>query len=124
MAHKDNNKNGEKWLDKADALKLETFQNSLTIFRDLNGEFPLQYIIALIEISRHEGLSLTDLSKKTNLTLSTLSRIVGALSDYRANGEPYHLVDLRVSATSRRTKEIFLTDKGKTLITTLLEKLS
>ena len=68
MAHKDNNKNGEKWLDKADALKLETFQNSLTIFRDLNGEFPLQYIIALIEISRHEGLSLTDLSKKTNFS--------------------------------------------------------
>lgn len=88
----------------------------LKVFLKINGEFPLHYMIALIEIAQNEGMSLTELAKKTNLTLSTVSRIVGALSDYRANGKPYELVDLRISKTERRRKELYLTVKGRTLI--------
>ncbi len=95
---------------------LENCLSYLKVFLNVNGEFPLHYMVALIEISKNEGMSLTELAKKTHLTLSTVSRIVGALSDYRANGKPYELVDLRLSKTERRRKELHLTTKGRTLI--------
>lgn len=102
---------------------LNTCLSYLKVFRNVNGEFPLHYMIALIEIANNEGMSLTELAKKTNLTLSTVSRIVGALSDYRANGKPYELVDLRISKTERRRKELHLTTKGRSLLKRL-EKIS
>lgn len=73
-------------------------------------------MICLAEIARDEGLSLTTLAERTSLSLSTISRIVGALSDYRQNGQPFGLVDIRISPTERRRKELFLTSKGKTIL--------
>jgi DNA-binding MarR family transcriptional regulator len=79
----------------------------------IDSEFPIQYAICLSEISLNEGCSLTTLAEKTGLSLSTVSRIVGALSDFRQNGEPYGLVELKVSPEERRRKEIYLTAKGR-----------
>lgn len=92
------------------------FLNVLQMLRDIDGEFPLQYSICLAEISMNEGMSLTDLSKKIGLGLSTVSRIVGALSNYRQNGNPYGLVEIKISAVERRRKELYLTDKGRQLL--------
>ncbi|MFK7840249.1 MAG: helix-turn-helix domain-containing protein [Bdellovibrionales bacterium] len=44
--------------------------------------------MCLGEITLDEGLSVTQLSNRTGLALSTVSRIVGALSQYRQMGEP------------------------------------
>ncbi len=79
----------------------------------IDSEFPIQYAICLSEISLNEGCSLTTLAEKTGLSLSTISRIVGALSDFRQNGEPYGLIELKVSPEERRRKEIYLTAKGR-----------
>ncbi len=93
-----------------------TFLNMLQMLREIDGEFPLQYGICLAQIAMDEGMSLTALSKKTNLGLSTVSRIVGALSKYRQNGNPYGLVELKVSPEERRRKELYLSDKGRELM--------
>tara|TARA_R110002126_G_scaffold13118_3_gene56758 strand:- start:278304 stop:278678 length:375 start_codon:yes stop_codon:yes gene_type:complete len=93
-----------------------TFLNMLQKLREVDGEFPLQYSICLAEIAMDEGMSLTALSKKAGLSLSTVSRIVGALSQYRQNGNPYGLVELKVSPQERRRKELYLSDKGRTLM--------
>ncbi|MCB1563387.1 MAG: winged helix-turn-helix transcriptional regulator [Alphaproteobacteria bacterium] len=82
----------------------------------IDPEFPLQYAVCLVEISLDEGLSLTALSQKTGMALSTVSRIVGALSAHRQKGEPYGLVDVKISRTERRRKELYLTKAGKTAI--------
>lgn len=84
--------------------------------QEIDPEFPLQYSICLAEIAMNEGLSLTQLADKTGLSLSTISRIVGALSDYRQNNQPYGLVKLVVSPEERRRKELYLTDKGIKLL--------
>ena len=68
-----------------------------------------------------EGLSLTQLAKKTGLSLSTVSRIVGALSDSRKNNQPYGLVKLTVSKSERRRKEIYLTAKGSAIVQMITE---
>jgi len=91
----------------------------LALLRELqkiNTEFPLQYAICLVEIASDEGLSLTTLSQRTGMPLSTTSRIVGALSIKRQKGEPYGLVDVKIVAAEKRKKALFLTLKGKILI--------
>lgn len=85
-------------------------------FQVIDTEFPLQYAICLLEISREEGRSLTHLADKTGMPLSTVSRIIGALSEHRQKGEPFGLVEVRTSKIERRRKELFLTPKGKTIV--------
>ena len=96
--------------------EIEGFLVLLRELQKIDPEFPLQYAVCLAEITLDEGLSVTQLSNRTGLAISTVSRIVGALSKYRQMGKPYELIDLRMSETSRRTKEIHLTDKGKRVV--------
>jgi DNA-binding MarR family transcriptional regulator len=91
----------------------KNFLKVLQELEKLNPEFPLHYAICLAEVSLKEGLSLTQLSKDTGLALSTVSRIIGALSDSRQKGEPYKLVEVKIAEHEKRRKEIQLTPKGK-----------
>ena len=94
----------------------------LAILRRLQAidpEFPLHYATCLIEIALDEGLSLTLLSQRTGLTISSISRIIGALSDNRSNGKAYGLVHVKVSVDERRRKELSLTPKGRAVIADL-----
>ena len=79
----------------------------------VDPEFPIQYAICLIEISQDEGCSITQLAEKSGLSLSTVSRTVGALSEYRQLGQPYKFVEVRVSAVERRRKELYMTELGR-----------
>jgi DNA-binding MarR family transcriptional regulator len=85
----------------------------------IDPEFPLQYAVCLAEISLKEGLSLTRLSETTGMPLSTVSRIVGALSKHRQKGTAYGLVRVVISAAERRKKEIYLTPRGRAVIGSL-----
>ena len=91
----------------------------LVLLRELqkiDPEFPLQYAVCLAEISLREGLSLTDLSETTGMPLSTVSRIVGALSKHRQKGTPYGLVRATIAPDERRRKQIFLTPRGRAVV--------
>lgn len=88
----------------------------LRVLQTIDPEFPLQYAVCLVLISQDEGLSLTTLSQRASLSISTTSRIVGALSQYRQSGEPYNLVKLHIAPDERRRKEIYLTDSGRRII--------
>lgn len=85
-------------------------------FQKMDPEFPLQYAICLLQIARGEGLSLTELAQRSSMALSTVSRIVGALSQFRQIGQPYELVRVEICAGERRKKELYLTDKGRALV--------
>jgi DNA-binding MarR family transcriptional regulator len=101
--------------------QMEDFLRVLRELQKLDPEFPLQYAVCLAEISLEEGLSLTQLSEKTGMALSTISRIVGALSTHRQKGVPYGLVKVVISKAERRRKEIYLTTKGRAIVTGLAE---
>lgn len=95
-------------------------QTSVTLFLDVlhriqrvDPEFPIQYAICLAEVSQDEGCSVTALAKKTGLALSTVSRIVGALSEYRQRGEPYGFLEVKISPNERRKKELYMTSQGR-----------
>lgn len=90
----------------------------------LDPEFPLHYAVCFLYISTNEGCSLTSLAEHTGLSLSTISRIVGALSTHRANGQSYGLIEIRNSETERRRKELYLTGRGKSTLQKLDKILS
>ncbi len=99
----------------------QTLRQILRELQKLDPEFPLQYAVCLSEIAMDEGLSLTQLSDKTGMALSTVSRIVGALSDYRQKGAPYKLVKVTISAQERRRKELTLTPKGRAVLESIAD---
>ena len=95
----------------------------LVLLRELqkiDPEFPLQYTICLAEIALDEGLSLTTLSSRTGMPLSTVSRIIGALSGNRQKGTPYGLIHAAISPAERRKKELYLTSQGKAVIANIM----
>lgn len=97
------------------------FLKLLRELQKINPEFPLQYAVCLGVVSLKEGLSVTELSDQTNLPLSTVSRIVGALSTSRQRGEPYGLIYVKTSKLEKRRKEIYLSTKGKIFIESIDE---
>ena len=100
----------------AEQTPIHTFLDVLRLLQKTDTEFPLQYALCLAEISLNEGLSLTALAEKVSLSLSTISRIVGALSEFRQNGQPYGLIEIKISTEERRRKELYLTPKGRALV--------
>ncbi|PCK00416.1 MAG: MarR family transcriptional regulator [Zetaproteobacteria bacterium] len=91
---------------------LEKFTTLLRELQKIDMEFPLQYAVCLFEIALDEGLCLTDLSEKTGMPLSTISRITSALAKEKARGKNYGLVQIRISPQERRKKQLFLSKKG------------
>lgn len=94
--------------------EIDNLRSILKELQKIDPEFPLQYALCLLEIAADEGLSLTALAERVRLPLSTVSRIVGALSSKRQKGQPYGLVKVSISAAERRRKELTLTARGRT----------
>ncbi len=96
---------------------MKGFLGLLREWQKIDPEFPLQYALCLAIISEEEGLSVSALADKAGLSMSTVSRIVGALSHSRQKGgQPYGFVRVEISAAERRRKEIYLTDRGRTFM--------
>lgn len=96
--------------------EIQKFTSLLRELQKIDPEFPIQYAICLFEIALNEGLCLTDLSEKTGITLSTISRITSALSKEKARGKNYGLVQIKIQPEERRRKQLFLTKKGHDII--------
>lgn len=96
--------------------RIGDFLMLLRELQKIDPEFPLQYAVCLGVISLREGMSISCLAEETGLSLSTVSRIVGALSTARQRGEAYGLVRTKISVNERRRKELYLTPKGRLFI--------
>jgi DNA-binding MarR family transcriptional regulator len=101
------------------AIPIEELLETLKKLRSIDQQFPVQYAICLLEISRNEGCSLTELADIMETPLSSLSRIVGALSNHRQSGTPYELVSVTASPTERRRNIISLTSQGRDFVANL-----
>lgn len=104
--------------------EIQKFTKLLRELQKIDPEFPIQYAICLFEIAMNEGLCLTDLSEKTGMPLSTISRITSALAKEKARGKNYGLVKIKISPKERRKKQLFLTKKGWKVTETISEAMS
>lgn len=100
--------------------KLTKLQKSLTVLTTVDAEFPLQWAIVFLEIAANEGASLKDIAEKTGISMSVMSRTIGALSNARRMGKPYGIILVKMAKEDKRRKELYLSAKGKKL----LEKLA
>lgn len=105
---------------KASPKKLQKLSNALEVLAQIDPEFPLQWAIVFLVIAENEGVSLKDVSEVTGISMSVMSRTIGALSNARRMGKPYGIILVKMAKDDRRRKELFLSAKGRKL----LEKLS
>lgn len=96
--------------------KLNQIQSILNELTAVDTEFPLQWAIVFLCIAQNEGASLKDIADETDISMSVMSRTIGALSNYRRMGKPYGIVTVKMAKDDRRRKELFLSAKGKRLI--------
>lgn len=99
--------------------KVIKLQNALVELTEIDPEFPIQWAITFLEIAQNEGASLKDISEETGISMSVMSRTIGALSNYRRMGKPYGIVTVRAAKDDGRRKELFLSKKGKNLLSAL-----
>ena len=96
--------------------KLKKLQSILQELIAIDPEFPIQWVTVFAEIAMEEGISLKDISDRTGISMSVMSRTIGALSNARRMGKPYGLIAVRHAKDDRRRKELFLSAKGKKLV--------
>ena len=96
--------------------KMKKLQNILQELIAIDPEFPIQWVTVFAEIAGEEGISLKDISDRTGISMSVMSRTIGALSNARRMGKPYGLVVVKHAKDDRRRKELFLSSKGKKLV--------
>ena len=99
---------------------INVFLQSLLTLQEIDRALPLQYAVCLVEIARDEGISPSILSQRTNLGLSTVSRIIAALGDHRPNGRSYQLIHITTATGERRRKTLYLTAAGRKAIHKIL----
>lgn len=99
--------------------KMEKLEKILAEFTKIDSEFPLQWALVFIEIVKDEGASLKDISERTGISMSVMSRTIGALSNYRRMGKPYGLVLVKYAKDDKRRKVLTLSAKGKKLSSAL-----
>ena len=96
--------------------KMEKLQKVLSELTSVDPEFPLQWALVFLQIAQNEGASLKDIAEETGISMSVMSRTIGALSNYRRMGKPYGIVLVKMAKDDRRRKELFLSAKGKRLL--------
>lgn len=99
--------------------KLQKLQDILQELGTVDAEFPLSWAMVFTDIAMNEGCALKDIADRTGISMSVMSRTIGALSTYRRMGKPYGLVVVRMAKDDRRRKELFLSPKGKKLVDSL-----
>jgi DNA-binding MarR family transcriptional regulator len=103
--------------------KMKKLQTILEALIEIDPEFPIQWVTVFAEIATEEGISLKDVSERTGISMSVMSRTIGALSNARRMGKPYGLVTVKSAKDDRRRKELFLSARGKKLMERLEKSL-
>lgn len=112
----------KKELTKEDRRALNRLLRVLEQFRSLDSEMQMPQAVTLLTIALNEGISLSDLTERTQQATSSASRNVASLSALHRKGKPGHgLVVNREDPAERRRKQHLLTPKGKAFIEQLIE---
>jgi len=103
--------------------KINKLNEALNALIEVDAEFPIQWVKVFLQIAKNEGSSLKDIAEETGISMSVMSRTIGALSNTRRMGKPYGVVLVKNAKDDRRRKELFLSAKGKRLLEKLMDAL-
>lgn len=94
-------------------------------FRSLDTDIQMStaFVFLIIAQAGEEGITMTDIAKKADMGLSSVSRHVSALSKVnRHREEGFNLVVSHENPMERRQRIVTLTGKGKAFINNLLKE--
>lgn len=96
---------------------VKQLKRALELLSLIDTEFSIQAVICFLEIAQNEGINGKDLTLRTGISFSNVSRYLARLSDKpRYKKESYGLIELKIDPYDRRMKTAWLTPKGKKLI--------
>jgi DNA-binding MarR family transcriptional regulator len=100
----------------------------LRAFHSLDNEMTLPVLMTLFTVMRHPGISINDLAEKIAIPQQTASRYVAILLGRYAmpgdnNRHSVSLLSLEVSQEDPRKRALYLTNAGKSKLTTILKQL-
>lgn len=94
----------------------------LSRIQQVDSEMPIQQMMCLLVISQSsEGLSLTDVAKRVNISMTTASRYIGSLGKInRHKEEGLNYIEAYEDPMERRKKIIRVTKKGEIALRNML----
>lgn len=96
-------------------MSLTDAHEILKKFSQLAESMPMSYALTLLEVAQDEGLSITSLAERLDTPLSTISRVVAAMSDVKK----YNLLTVTIAKDEKRRKIITLTQRAKDFLKTI-----
>ncbi|UXN69609.1 MarR family transcriptional regulator [Devosia neptuniae] len=84
----------------------------------------MQQADILLSVAMRPGLTMADLTKMTGLSHASVSRNIAALSEYHRLGKPgLNLIEAVTDPRETRRRLIYLTTKGKELLTKMARQI-
>ena len=109
-------------------MSLKKFQQAMNVLRMLDPNMPMATVSAFVEICQHDDIEMKDLQERADLSYSSLSRAVASLSDKhwikKSNKEGLGRIETFESEEDRRRKLVRLTQKGRSMKSTIEELLT
>jgi DNA-binding MarR family transcriptional regulator len=95
---------------------------SLRAFMRERVDMPAQYIVTFLLVATSEGHSVGEYAARANVSRSVMSRHILDLSVRQRSGEPgLDLLYTRASPNNLRMHEVFLTDRGKHIMSAMAD---
>jgi DNA-binding MarR family transcriptional regulator len=95
---------------------------SIEELRKLDQEMQMQTAMVFLLVAHDEGCNVRDIERQSGLSSASASRNVAALSSFHRKGRPGHnLIALKPSLEDRRSKQLYLTTKGRAVLKSILE---
>ena len=106
-------------------LKLLKFLSAIQLIRDeVDPDMTLSQLMALLTIAKDEGLSVSEVQRRSSLTQTTGSRIVRSLAGINETGKAgYNLVEMRTDPHDSRRRVIHLNGDGREVIKNIVNQL-
>jgi DNA-binding MarR family transcriptional regulator len=96
----------------------------IRLLRTVAADMPMQQADILLSVAQRPGLTMADLTKMTGLSHASVSRNIAALSEYHRLGKPgLDLIEAVTDPRETRRRLIYLTTKGKALLTKMARQI-
>lgn len=98
---------------------------AVALFQTVHPDMTVRQIQVFLLVATNPGVSQSEICERLELADSSVSRIIGILSEYGNRGTgPFNLVEMRVHKTDRRLRACFLTRKGEALAAKLAKAIN